>query len=63
MSCFIEQEQSAGLLTVRLAFIVATLLVVAGCATSIVDDAARRVPTGERSDLAPQAGGGGGGGM
>ena len=51
-----------GLLTMRVAFVVAGLLSVAGCATGIVD-AARPGPTSERSDLAPQAGGGGGGGM
>jgi len=43
--------------------VVATLLAVAGCATGVVDDDARRVPISERSDLGPQAGGGGGGGM
>jgi hypothetical protein len=47
----------------RVAFVVAGLLSVAGCATGIVDDAARPGPTSERSDLAPQAGGGGGSGM
>jgi len=54
-------DRLLGRLTVRLAFVVAMLLTVSGCATSIVNDAARRVPTGERSGLAPQAGGGGGG--
>jgi hypothetical protein len=36
------------------------LLVVAGCATGVGDDAAQRVPINERSDPMPQAGGGGG---
>jgi hypothetical protein len=43
----------------RVAFVVAVLLIVAACAISAVDDTARRAPTSERSDLAPEAGGGG----
>jgi hypothetical protein len=50
-------------LTMRVAFVVVVLLIVAGCATRTVDDVARRAPISERSDLAPEAGGGGGGGM